>query len=228
METMKILYLYSSYRTAMEKLTDAALGRLVKAMLAYTFDGTVPQLTGKTELVFDMIRQQIDRDREKYASVCMRNRKNGAKGGRPKTLENPVKPGQTQNDPVKPQKAKEKENEKDKEKEKEKEKEKDNKKEKESVCMAQPGDPAEETTHTQLCVSDIQKYCLEQGLTYVDPERFFDHYRSVGWMSGNHKITDWQAALRIWNREDAAKAAANQKKEDKYAIYDELCQTQFG
>lgn len=40
---------------------------------------------------------------------------------------------------------------------------------------------------------------------HVDAERFKNHYDSVGWMSGNTPITNWQAILGSWEREDMRK-----------------------
>lgn len=48
-------------------------------------------------------------------------------------------------------------------------------------------------------LEEIKDYISLKGYS-VDPELFFDHYASVGWMIGRNKMKDWQSALSKWNR----------------------------
>lgn len=68
----------------------------------------------------------------------------------------------------------------------------------------------------------ILDYCMEQGLTAVDPRKFYDYYAANGWRLGRGYMADWKAALRSWNREDAAKAAEQKKEENPYAFMDDM------
>jgi predicted phage replisome organizer len=43
-------------------------------------------------------------------------------------------------------------------------------------------------------------YINEQGLNWVELDRFFDYYNSNGWKVGKNPMKDWKAALRNWNR----------------------------
>jgi hypothetical protein len=45
----------------------------------------------------------------------------------------------------------------------------------------------------------VLEYCQERKNS-VDPERWFDHYTSNGWMVGKNKMKDWKAAVRTWER----------------------------
>lgn len=220
MAEMKFICLYRDYLELFRQMTNAQRGKVILAVLEYAFGGEEPRLRGSDQLAFTLLRGQIDRDREKYTQRCQQNRECGKKGGRPKKAEAFAE------NPAVSEKAKEKEKENEKEnvneKEKEKENEKENEKESVSVCIHPQSKIADGHTHTQLCVEDIKNYCLKQGLTAVDPERFYDYYQSVGWMSGNHRITDWQAALRSWNRQDMEKLTPQKKKEENpYAFLDE-------
>ncbi len=47
-------------------------------------------------------------------------------------------------------------------------------------------------------LSEISSYCLEIK-SNVNPEDFFNHYESNGWMIGENKMEDWQAAFRKWD-----------------------------
>lgn len=86
-------------------LGDEKSGKLIKAMIQYSTDGTVPELESPLDIVFIQLRQQLDRDIEKYDNICERNRKNGLLGGRPRNPNNPVGNLETQNNPEKPKKA---------------------------------------------------------------------------------------------------------------------------
>ena len=44
---------------------------------------------------------------------------------------------------------------------------------------------------------EIVSFCQENGLT-VDPDRFINHYESIGWMVGRNKMKDWKATVRNW------------------------------
>ena len=59
-------------------------------------------------------------------------------------------------------------------------------------------------------LEDVKAYCTERGKG-VDPERWYDHYQSNGWMVGKTKMKDWKAAVRTWERNeyDAGRSANN-------------------
>lgn len=60
-------------------------------------------------------------------------------------------------------------------------------------------------------LEDVQGYCRERG-NGVDPEKFISYYESVGWKVGRNHMKDWKAAVRTWERKDAA----SQAKEEPY------------
>lgn len=72
--------LYHSYLGAIQALGDAERGRLFTAMLEYSLTGATGHLSGNERFVFPMIKAQIDRDKEKYESKCLKNRENGKMG----------------------------------------------------------------------------------------------------------------------------------------------------
>ena len=72
---------YHSFSKSVEPLNDAERGRLFMACLQYSESGIEPELRGNERFVFPTIREQIDRDRDKYEQVCENNRKNGSLGG---------------------------------------------------------------------------------------------------------------------------------------------------
>ena len=121
MEKLTYVCLYLDYLESFQGLSDAAVGKLARAMLQYCNTGETSRLTGPAGILWPSIRSQMDRDMKKYQERCETNRINGAKGGRPP--KNPSVISETEGFFEKPKKPKEKENDKDKDKEKEKEKE---------------------------------------------------------------------------------------------------------
>ena len=85
-----------------EDLEDAQIGELMRAIRAY-HTGEEMEISGLMKAIFRNFKNQFERDSESYEKVCVRNAKNGAKGGRPKqpkeTQDNPKKPKETQRNP---------------------------------------------------------------------------------------------------------------------------------
>lgn len=53
-------------------------------------------------------------------------------------------------------------------------------------------------------ISEISTYCQERK-NEVNPEQFYDHYQSNGWMVGKNKMKDWKAAVRTWEKNGYSK-----------------------
>ena len=80
------LMLYTEKASMFNLLTDEQAGRVIKAAISYFLTGNSPNgLLQAEHIVFEGLRLDIDRNAEKYAAICERNRKNGSKGGRPPT-----------------------------------------------------------------------------------------------------------------------------------------------
>lgn len=94
--------LWLDYRCYFETLSDAEVGRLVRAMLDYEIDGAAPEFSGSERILWPVMRRNLDIDHE----FLEKQSKNGSKGGRPKkakeTKQNPDKPNKTQQNPTKP------------------------------------------------------------------------------------------------------------------------------
>lgn len=84
--------LWLDYRCYFETLSDAEVGRLVRAMLDYEIDGAAPEFSGSERILWPVMRRNLDIDHE----FLEKQSKNGSKGGRPK------KPKETQQNPTKP------------------------------------------------------------------------------------------------------------------------------
>ena len=82
----------------LDSLNYEQAGRLFKAIKCYQ-EGDEIELDEVTKLIFFPFKSQFDRDQEKYENICIRNKNNGVKGGRPKTQNNPVGSKETQEPP---------------------------------------------------------------------------------------------------------------------------------
>ena len=201
--------LYRSYYKELENFSPEQRGRLLWALLEYLCTGQEPELPDPERYFWPRLREQHLRDAVHYEETCERNRANGTKGGYAKAerikkrakaaqaLAGASESGETalflagasEGEKTAPFLAvgpKEREKEKEKEKEREKEKE----------CLLRSNEHTDFSFPTFIEVKD---YCIQEGLTKVDPQKFWDYYEMVGWQSGNKPIRDWKAALRLWN-----------------------------
>lgn len=62
-------------------------------------------------------------------------------------------------------------------------------------------------------VDEVQAYCLERN-NGIDANLFVDFYEARGWMVGKGKMKSWKAAVRTWEKRNAAAAPAADKPED--------------
>lgn len=90
-----------SLLTATNRLSMTEKGEVLDAIMRYGFDGE--EYSGDSvvvAMIFDLTKPYIDENNKRYDAVVERNRNNGKKGGRPKSIKNPEKPRETQTNPV--------------------------------------------------------------------------------------------------------------------------------
>lgn len=90
------------YEEQLEDLTNEELGILMRAIFKYEKDGTEPKFSGLLKMAFAFIKENLNRNREKYDKRCETSAINGAKGGRPRNEKPNSKPNEK---PKKPKKA---------------------------------------------------------------------------------------------------------------------------
>lgn len=73
--------LYREYEEMVSALTDEQAGQLLRAIFAYTARGEEAELEPVARVAFIAIRQQLDRDREKYELRCAAGKAGGAPQG---------------------------------------------------------------------------------------------------------------------------------------------------
>lgn len=99
------------FESAQRHLTDMERLAFYEACFTYEFTGELPSEKtckyGSVLLMFDMVKNDLQSDREKAERISERNQINGQKGGRPRKVyetlqedENPEKPKETQRNPA--------------------------------------------------------------------------------------------------------------------------------
>ena len=156
---------------AISKLPDEEAGALIKALIS----GDDENLPFMADLVYPMIKGQVDRMTE----FREKQRANGAKGGRPKNRpETQTKPNdnpnETQAEP----------------------------KEKPPVPIPVPVKKEIPTVSRKKAfvpptADEVNEYCRKNGY-HIDGEYFVNWYGARKWMSGKTKIQDWKACVRTW------------------------------
>lgn len=158
MKKMPYICLYDSILEDYACLSDAQVGKLVRALVRFLRDGTEPVISGPLRYVWPGAKNQMLRDLQAYEKRCEASRSNGRKGGRKKKVANSeeaaldtvhkqapqlpketdrfiTEPGETNRFFSKPKKA----NENDNENENENDNENDKENEKESIRLL-PGE----------------------------------------------------------------------------------------
>ena len=82
---------YRSYADQLRKLPDKQFSKVMKAIFDYALDGTITEMGTIEEVIFGLIRPQIDANNVRY--------ENGCKGGRPKKTEEEPNNNQPETNP---------------------------------------------------------------------------------------------------------------------------------
>ena len=72
--------IYLDYQEQFELLTDEQAGQLIKAIIKYEKTGEIAKLDGMTKMAFSFIKQQLDRDDEKWKEEKQKRSNAGKKG----------------------------------------------------------------------------------------------------------------------------------------------------
>ena len=202
---MKYLKVWTSFNEILRNLQDDEIGRLFMMMLRYTETGEEPtDFVGNERFIWPVAKRDIDLAEKKNET----NRKNGSKGGRPRSDENQdeatesdeepeeteEEPNKTENNPTEPTN-----NPKVKESKEKESKEKEHKR-----------------IFTPPTLEEVAAYCKERG-NGIDPQYFMDYQMARDWvLSNGKKMQDWRATIRTWekngyNRASPGKVVAAQQ-----------------
>lgn len=181
------------YETAKKNLKDAERLRFYEMCLEYEFNGIMPDEDAPfaARLLFDMVRDDLDRDKAKAKAKAERARENGAKGGRPKLT--PFN-SEDQN-PEKPNRFKENLNNT-------------------TLNTTQPNTTecdTSEDTHTffGVCLNFFERGC---SMPVEEAHRFWGYYESLGWKTkGGGEIIDRLALAKAWRLPDCSQVAVRKR-----------------
>ena len=190
MSDKKSFVMYESWGAAIEKMNNEQAGELIKAIYAYQKDPDAVPEDPALAFVFELIKQQLDADSQRYKEVCAARSEAGKNGGRPKTNASDKKQmvsAESKKSKCFSEKAKKADNDN----------EYDNDLKKENTI-----DGVKEKRFAPPTLENVSEYCREMGYTNVDAARFIDFYTSNGWMVGKNRMKDWKAAVRNWDRRE--------------------------
>lgn len=68
-----VMIYFDTVLPAFERLDDAQLGALFRAVVSYAAHGEIIELDGMAGLVFDLMRPKIERDDQKYQEKCIKS-----------------------------------------------------------------------------------------------------------------------------------------------------------
>ena len=219
---------FASYFNAMQELSDAQAGKLIKAMSDYSLNGVEPEFTdSKLRLCWVLMLPNMDASTERKINAS-KGGQNGAGVSRnsgndnaqkdktkatakpaPKTKNNSalLNSKQQNNSALLNSENKNNSNkDKDKDKEKEEEKKKEEKKEhthtqtREDEIFLETEKEADAEFRPPT-LDEVKAYCAAEGLTF-NPERFINNYESKGWVIGKSPIRSWKAAARLWQSQE--------------------------
>ena len=97
-EDKKSFIVYCDIKETLDELTDEQAGKLFKGMVHYSDDGTEPNFDTILKFVFIPIRQQMDRDNEKWTGIKEARSRAGKLGGAKKGNQNAKKDKTLQDD----------------------------------------------------------------------------------------------------------------------------------
>ena len=187
MSDKKSFVMYKSWGTAIEKMSNEQAGELIKAIYAYQKDPDAAPKDPALAFVFELIKQQLDADSQRYKEACAARSEAGKKGGRPKANASDKKQmvsEESKKSKCFSEKAKKADNEYD------------------NDLKENTLEGVKEKRFAPPTLQEVKDYCLKMGYTHVDAERFIDYYTSNGWMVGKNRMKDWKAAVRNWDRRE--------------------------
>ncbi len=161
---------YRSFFEAVERLNKRDKANTILAICNYALNGIQPQLNGAADAVWVLIKPVIDANFRRY--------QNGKKGGRSKMnpLQNKTKPEPNANQrETKPEANKGQE-------------------------TREPGQEIKDRGQDNApeggpSLSEIEKFCLEQGGTSAAAAAFYAQYSRVGWVSNGKPVENWRGLL---------------------------------
>lgn len=203
----KSFVMYHDNRKQFEMLTDEQAGKIIKALMAYSENGTIPDFEDQTlQIMFSFMQAQIQRDAEKYEETCQKRSESGKKGGRPS------KAKKANGFLAFSEKAKKADNDSDSVSDSVSDSENDS----DTVCDVCSGENVKNTTHTthtekaEMSVSDVLELSGKLGYSWSEKEA----QEFLAYNLDKKRTSGWGFAVRKWeeNRESHKKRKPNNQR----------------
>lgn len=188
---------YGEWIDYFKEMNDKEIAQTMRAIFDTVGGKSVENLKGISAVTYKVVKNQIERDVQKYREKCEKNKKNIEKRWQkdtdviPNEYERNTNVSKKNTNVIpngdfgmvkKSNKEKEKENEKRESKEREK-----------SETSLAPA-PFQKPT-----LQEVKEIAADVGVSGKEAEKFFNHYEANGWMQGGNKpVLNWVAQLNVW------------------------------
>ena len=184
------LKIFADMEETLSLYSDEERGRLLSAMMAYSFRGEEPEFAGAERFVWPMLRNHIDSCEERSEKMKANGKRGGKPESKPEATESKIKQTEANESKAEQTDSKTKpiqEQEQEQEQDHEQEHDQDQKSTRGKRTRFVPPTPEE-----------AQAYMLEQGGTHIQAAKFHAYYSSNGWKVGKGPMKDWKSAARGW------------------------------
>lgn len=189
------LKIFADMEETLSLYSDEERGRLLSAMMAYSFRGEEPELTGVERFVWPMLRNHIDSCEERSEKMKANGKRSGKTEGKPEANESEEKQTEAKLQQTKANGSKavakpsktELIQEQEQDHEQEHVHDQDHKRTKGKRTRFVPPTPEE-----------VQAYMLEHEGTHIQAAKFHAYWSSVGWKRQGRSMVDWKASARGW------------------------------
>lgn len=167
----------NTWGAAIQTLSDAEAGRLMKALWTYTMTGETVNLTGAEKGIFALILLTLSQDEERDSEISEKRASAGALGGKQRVANQA-------NATFASSKEANQANASNKNKNKNKNKEQD----------------TDIKKFTPPTTEEVAEYCKNRG-NGIDAEYFIAYYANRDWkLSNGRKMKDWKLAIVTWEK----------------------------
>jgi hypothetical protein len=201
----KSIIIYADYISIVEELTIEQSGRLFLAILSYINDEMADEMADDpaVKMAFRIVRNQIDRDAEKYERICKKRSEAGKKHRGNQYTRLLDKLEQMEQMEQKFQNGTNGTNGTDN----------DNDNDNDNDILLNENDNKEESRKKKPAaarfvkptIEEVQDYCNEKGYE-INVPYFYNYWESKGWKRGTTSVKDWKALIRSWYYRDHSTA----------------------
>ena len=169
----KSFLLYCDQQGVFNQLPDAIAGKLIKHIFSFVNDENPICDDLLLTIAFEPIKQALKRDLRKYDKYVDKQSINGAKGGRPKQVDETQITQRFLQEPKKADSVSV------------------------SVSDTVSDNKKQRDVFNKPSIVDIQNYMTEIGMNDI-AEKWFDYYESNGWLVGKNKMKSWRHSVSGW------------------------------